>query len=347
MSSGLIPRLVVRLRSAFPDATIECLGMERLKIALGPQAPHAIEVETSDTKLGGETFQVVQARMALRFECLEGVSDLDYNRLIASENFGLRGVSVLKTQNDAAVEGRTIIVRSSFLGLKGRTQDEAENALIDILSMVRFARLLEDRIHRSSAAGAFCFEMYQSQYLSKSGIRNRYINYARNVFQGSVERVFGEVTKTLADDHSCFIGPKRFAEATIQQSATGISFEMRVPEETPMLLMVSEMKPPTKDLRKLVMLANQWNEKFSLGHFEVGMDPRTSEPSLSFVQWKHLTNDLRLYSVDYALLNLIEAMNTVQDHAAINDELTSRRSKAPEREYLELVQSPSAARRAS
>ncbi|MES2857042.1 MAG: hypothetical protein V4692_14330, partial [Bdellovibrionota bacterium] len=191
MQSGLIPRLVVRLRSAFPEATVECLGTERLQIVLGPQAPRAIEVTASPIEIGGETFQAVQARMTLRFECLEGVTEVDYHRLVASENFGLRGVTVLASPNQNSEEGRSLIVRSSFVGLKGRTQDEAENALIDILSMVRFARLLEDRILRSSAAGAFCFEMYQSQYLAKGGLRNRYINYARSVFRGSTERIFG------------------------------------------------------------------------------------------------------------------------------------------------------------
>jgi hypothetical protein len=266
-----------------------------------------IEVLSMPVEVDGETFQAVQARMAIHFDCLDGVSDTDYNRLIASENMGLRGVTVLPSDRNVGREGRTVIVRSSFLGLKGRTQDEAENALIDILTMVRFSKLLEDRITRSSAAGAFCFEMYQSQYLTKSGLRNRYINYARSVFRGSTERIFGEVTKTLVEDHGCAVGTTRFTDASITQTSTDICFEMRVPDEIPMLVMISSLEIPTQDFRKLVSLANQWNEKFPVGHFEVGVDARSGSPTLAFVQWKHLTNDLRLYAVDYAMKNLAAA----------------------------------------
>jgi hypothetical protein len=319
LKSGLIQRLVVRLRSAFPEATVECLGTERLKIVLGPQAPRMIEVSSVPVQVNGADFQIVDARMSLRFECLESVTEIDFNRLVNAENFGLRGVTVLRSENDHSVEGRSIVVRSSFLGLKGRTQDEAENALIDILSMVRFSRLLEDRILRSSAAGAFCFEMYQSQYLSKSGLRNRYINYARSVFQGSAERIFGEVSKTLTDDHGCKLETKRFAEALATKA--GMQFDLRIPEETPMLILASELKTPTKDFRKLVMIANRLNEQFTMGHFEVSTDPRAGEPTLSFVQWKHLTNDLRLYAIDYAMQNLAEAAAAV---AALVQEPTAR-----------------------
>lgn len=316
MNLGLIPRLVVRLRSAFPDASVECLGTERLRIVLGPQAPRVIEVHASPIDIGGEMFQAIQARMSLRFECLEDVSEVDYHRLVASENFGLRGVTVLSTEKELEVEGRSLVVRSSFVGLKGRTKDEAENALIDILSMVRFSRLLEDRILRSSAAGAFCFEMYQSQYLAKGGLRNRYINYARSVFQGSTERIFGEVTKTLAEDHLCTVGNKQPTEASITQNSTQLALEVRVPDEIPMLVFTSQIQVPSMEFRKLVMLANQWNEKFPLGHFEVGIDPRSGEPSLAFVQWKHLTNDLRLYAVDYVLKNLNAAVESVRAYSA-------------------------------
>ena len=103
------------------------------------------------------------------------------------------------------------------MGQKGRTVDEAENLAIDVLSLLRYARLLEDRIMRSTAGYYFSYEMYHSQYLSKGLGRNRFINYARSIFNGSTERVFGQLSVMT------------FSQFDVNPALSAASFQFKAP----------------------------------------------------------------------------------------------------------------------
>ncbi|MES2857044.1 MAG: hypothetical protein V4692_14340 [Bdellovibrionota bacterium] len=122
----------------------------------------------------------------------------------------------------------------------------------------------------------------------------------------------------------------------MKMNSVKLDFEVRVPDEIPMVVFTSRLPTPMMDFRKLVMLANDWNEKFPVGHFEVGVDPRTGESSLSFVQWKHLTNDLRLYAVDYVLKNLGEAAATAASTSSASSATAAAAAQTPTPKHPDL-----------
>jgi hypothetical protein len=301
-----IPRLAVGLRTTFPDARIELEGTKSLRV-LFPNHPNwEVEVVTRPfIDPAGAEFQFISSSVILRYECLQDITEEDFQRLITCENFGLRGVSVL-----AGTEGkeRVVRVRSAYLGAKGRSRDEQENIAIDILSLLRYSRLLEDRILRSSAGSWFSYEMYHSQYFSATRGRNRYINYARNIFNGSADRVFGQVMEMLKDDYSYEVEVTDGQAARVTPPSQQIEMVVRLPIEVPMLTCfaplhtasssLSEYNTQAQELRLpkvgVMKLINKLNHEVDTGHFEVGPDGTL----ISFIAWKHLTNDLRYYSLD-------------------------------------------------
>ena len=295
MLAEAFPRLAIRLRSTFPDARIS-ISKEVLRVNFPAFPAWEVEVKAAPSPssvqgVESDQYQIIQSKITLTYDCLKKVSDIDFHRLIAAENLGLRGATLVPETDWG---NRAISLRSSFIGQKGRTRDEAENLAIDTLSLLRFARLLEDRILRSVAGMTFSYEMYYSQYLSKSIGRNRFINYARSIFQGSTERVFGQVTNMLKDDYKYKVNTTRSFVATINPPASALTIILRVPEEIPMLTVSCALHVAAWEPDKSFELVARLNSMISMGHFEVNADGSL----ISFVTWKHLTNDLRYYALD-------------------------------------------------
>jgi hypothetical protein len=320
-----IPRLAVGLRSTFPDARIELQGTKSLRVVFPNNPNWEVEVVTRPfIDPAGAEFQFISSSVLLRYECLQDISEEDFQRLITCENFGLRGVSVLADHDDRQKsKPRVVRVRSAFLGSKGRSRDEQENIAIDILSLVRYTRLLEDRIMRSSAGGWFSYEMYHSQYFSSTRGRNRYINYARNIFQGSPDRVFGQVLGMLKDDYSYEIEMTDGQAARVTPPSQSIEMVVRLPIEVPMLTCFAPMHTASSSLGeynakarqrrrpqvRVMDLISKLNHAVDTGHFEVGPDGTL----ISFIAWKHLTNDLRYYSLDQ-MVAAVHAAQRLLEH---------------------------------
>ena len=319
MLAEAFPRLAVRLRSTFPDADIRLVnnGMG-LKVGF-PNFP-AWEVEVTGVPCH-EQFQLVQSTVSLRYECLQDVPEEDFLRLIAGENLGLRGATLLAERDGAR---RGIRIRTTFLGQKGRTRDEAESLAIDVLSILRYARLLEDRILRSTAGETFSYELYYSQYLSKGLGRNRFINYARSIFQGSTERVFGQVTSMLRDDYKYPVQINRPFVATIVPPSSNLEIVLRIPEEIPMLSCCTSLYAFAWNPARTFELVSRLNWMTEAGHFEVNADGSL----VSFVSWKHLTNDLRYYSLDHVIDTVHTADRLLQSELPARKDTSGSQLKA-------------------
>lgn len=311
------PRLAIRLRSTFPDASIE-LADNGLR-AKFPAFP-AWEVEVGPRPCH-EQFQVIQSKIILSYDCLRNIPDQDFYRLLAAENLGLRGASLIAGDGR---DRRTIIIRSSFIGQKGRTQDEAENLAIDTLSLLRFARLLEDRVLRSVAGLKFSYDMYYSQYLSKSIGRNRFINYARSIFQGSTERVFGQVGAMLRDDYKYKVTISKPMMASVSPPNSNLTIVVRVPDEVPMLTCSAALHVASWAPDQSFELVSKLNTLISMGHFEVNADGSL----ISFVSWKHLTNDIRYYSLDQMVASVHDAERLLNAELSALNPISEAEQKA-------------------
>lgn len=300
MVSEVLPRLMVCLRSAFPDANIEMTDQNRrIRVVLKNQPSWPIEISARPYIDG---FQFIRSEINLKYDCLSQAREADFLHLLSAENTGLRGVSLVAPS--AERKGRQLRIQSSFLGQMGRTKDEEENLVINLLSLVRYARILEDRILRSSAGGSFSFEMYHSQYRSVSAARSRYVNYARSIFRGSADRVFGQLAVMLKKDHGCQIqntGP-RIASVITQNSE--LEIELNIPDEIPLITFRARLlSRPGRTLENMARVARLNRDFAELGHFELSSDSN----AIFFATWKHLTNDLRYFSLDQLLKSVLEA----------------------------------------
>lgn len=306
-----IPRLVVRLRSSFPEARVAIQHNDdtpTLSVSFPNHPTWKVETKgrfLEDPISKGE-FQFFESTLLLSYDCLQAIPEEDYLRFIASENLGLRGVTLIPEREGTR---RLIRVRAGFVGQKGRTRDEGENLLIDILSLIRFARLVEDRIVRSTAGCDFCFEMYHSQYISGNRGRNRYINYARSIFQGSTERAFGQIATMLRDDFRYDVEITGPGVAKVVPPHLDLEIVLRVPEEIPMITCYAPLLTIEGSRTKALELSASLNaHQIENGHFELSADGS----SLSFVSWKHLTNDLRLYSLDHMITAVGRASDALE-----------------------------------
>jgi hypothetical protein len=300
------PRLAVRLRSTFPEAEITLIqNGTRLNLSFANFPNWEVQVKST---AGRERFPIVETSISLHYDCLQNIPDQDFHRLLAAENLGLRGATVLAEEKSGH---RDIRVRSTFVGQKGRTIDEAENLAIDVLSLLRYARLLEDRILRSTAGYYFSYEMYYSQYLSKGLGRNRFVNYARTVFHGNTTKVFGELSNKLRDDYQYEVEIPQPRVARVRPSSSEIQITVRIPDEIPMISCCATLQSFTSKPEDTFAFVSRLNQQVSMGHFEVNVDGSL----VSFVAWKHLTNDLRLYSLDGMLQTIVEAAKLLNSEA--------------------------------
>jgi hypothetical protein len=281
--------------------------------------PHwELSVMSHNLPVQREGFLTFESSLVMRYPNLAEIRENELDQLLALETQGLRGVSVVRDESDP----RAIRLRCAFVGQKGRTRDESENLVIDVLSLLRFARLLEDRIVRSSLDNQFSIELYHSQYVAQahghSSSRNRFVNYARNIFQGSAERVFGQVSKMLQDDYHYQMQTTGPSLAKVHLPEHSAECVLRIPEEVPMIVMsgqlrkVAKAKPEAETIALLRDLNLQASRLGLGGHFE-----RSSDSTwIVFTTWKHLTNDLRYYALDHMIASI--------GHAA---DLLARRTK--------------------
>lgn len=301
MLAEAFPRLAIRMRSTFPDAEIE-LKESKLRVRFPTFPAWDVEVSASPCH---EQFQVFESKIVLRYECLQDIPENDFYRLIAAENLGLRGVSILL---DPSGGHRGIAIRTSFLGQKGRTRDEGENLAINVLSLLRFARLFDDRILRSIVNDQFSYDLYYSQYLARSIGRNRYINYARSIFLGSTDRVFGQLANMLKTDYKLRVNISCASIATVSTPSSQTEIILRIPDEIPMVTCHASLQVAAWEPEKSFALVAQLNPLMRSGHFEVNADGSL----ISYVTWKHLTNDLRFYSLDHLIEEIHSAEKLLQ-----------------------------------
>ena len=203
--------------------------------------------------------------------------------------------------------------------------------------------------------------MYHSQYISASRGRSRYINYARSVFQGSTARVHGQVIEMLSRDFGCDvrIDSPISAIVVLPQNELDPEIEMvlRVPDDIPMVTCSTSFPVERFSSRrispaKLAKMVSELNcegaTRCEAGHFEAGPDAK----SIEFVAWKHLTNDLRLYSLDRMVTAVARAHHRIneifqRDMKATRPILEERALLAPAEAYAAVgAQGSSFARRA-
>jgi hypothetical protein len=305
MALETFPRLAVRLRSSFPDQKIS-LEPKGEGIRVRFRNFPAWDVVVSLARgASTDNFHTIVSSVSLRYDSLQDLPEEDFLKFIAAENLGLRGATLIADRSDGQ---RLIRVRSTFLAQKGRTRDEAENLAIDILSLLRYCRLLEDRINHSTPGDVFSYELYFATYLSKGLGRNRFINYARSIFDGSTERVFGQFSDMLLKDYSYPVQIQSRNKALITPPDSSLEIHLRIPEEIPMLICQATLAAFEWDIGKTFALVSKLNEVNQVGHFEVNADGF----HVSFSAWKHLTNDLRYYSLDKLIQSVPAAEKLLQ-----------------------------------
>lgn len=368
MSSEAIPRLAIELRSVFPDARIELRDSRSMRIRFPSMNGTDREMEIATKMIqeqgqkqgrGHDLLQLIETGLVLRYECLQGVPVEDVEQLIASENAGLRGVTVTSGESNGTGIGanantsantntrsetksptnnhagsgsrsRVLRLRTGFIGQKGRSIDERENLVIDILSLVRFARLFDDRILRSRVGEAFCYEIYRSQYgphhTSQGRARTRYVNYARSIFKGSQERAFHQLIAMLREDYKYRVVISSPGVASVFIPGAPFEVVLRVPEDIPIVTSTAMLRgePHTAsaigDRRpSMTTLVNRLNRSFDYGHFETSPNGR----QVSFSVWKHLTNDLRLFALDHMISAVARAGQAFSEAIAASEAIAT------------------------
>lgn len=301
--SEAIPRLAVRLRSAFPEAQIDLRSRFKMGLVL-PQSQWDIEVDAvpiQDERLQSQGFQNFRTSLTLCLDCLQRIPELDFLHLIAAENEGLRGITLLAERSGPY---RTIRLQTGFFGRKGRTHDESESLTLDVLSVIGFAHLLEDRIHRSKVGSDFCLEIYRSRYNQSLINRNRFINFARTIFRGSLEQSFNDMVSHLRLDGRYRVQVTGPHVAKVTTLSSTLEIVLRIPNEVPMLTCFAPLfSSATLHTEKAMDLVSRLNWTGEHGHFECNTDGSL----ISFASWKQLTNDIRFRSVERLLESALNA----------------------------------------
>lgn len=296
-----IPRLAVAMQSALTDAQIQVLGTQQIDIRFDGLPAWKISVMR---KLVNNQHQMIETQIDLIPLFLASMSAVELQRLAAIENLGLRGVTVIPIVPDAENERGGLRIRAAFVGQKGRSTDEVENLAIDILTVLTFARMLEDRVTENSIAGEFSFELYNSRSENHSSPAIRFIKTGQKIFEGSDDRVFSEITKTMANEFSFEV--RNTGERTAIIRAPNAKFEIvvKIPNETSIFVAHAPlMKLENMTPERIWALLEELNSQGEAGHFEIN----PTDNILCFTAWKHLTNDLRHFSFDHAIFSVNRA----------------------------------------
>jgi hypothetical protein len=306
MMAEAIPRLADSMRSVLSDASVQVLEQNNIEIRFDGLPAWKIDVART---LVNHQYQMFSTSIDLSPLCLATMSLEDLQRLATVENLGLRGATVLPI-DPALNDGRGAIrIRASYIGQKGRSTDEVENLTIDILNVLAFTRILEDRLTDSSIAGDFSFELYNSRFGPHAIVPpSRFVSNGQVLFQGSTERVFGEISKSLKSDLGFQVRNAGNKTAIVVAPATKtdspIEIVIRIPDEIPVFVAHAPlMKISGKSQIEIAALLDELNAQGEAGHFEFN----PADQVLFFAAWKHLTNDLRHFSFDHTILSVNRA----------------------------------------
>ena len=299
---GTIPRLATAMQSVLTDAHVHVLGQKQIDIAFDGLPSWKISVVR---KLVSNQFQMIETQIDLTPLCIASLSETELQRLAASENIGLRGVTVLPLQSALHDDRAGLRVRAAFVGQKGQTTDEVENLAIDILTVLSFARTLEDRVTDNSIAGEFSFELYKSRMEgSSSTLPVRFITTGQNVFEGSQDRVFAEIMRGLKQEFSFEVRNLGERSAIVRGPNSELEIVAKIPNDIPLFVIHAPLlKLNGMPKEKIWDLLEELNSHGEAGHFEVDANGEV----LSFTAWKHLTNDLRNFSFDHIVFSVIRA----------------------------------------
>lgn len=316
MMAEAIPRLAISMRSVLSDASIQVLEKNNIEIRFDGLPAWKIEVAR---KLVNHQYQIFSTTIDLAPLCLASLSLEELQRLAALENLGLRGATILPI-DPALNDGRgSIRIRASFVGQKGRTTDEVENLTVDILNVLAFARTLEDRLTDSAIAGEFSFELYNSRYETRTIVPpSRFVSNGQVLFQGSTDRVFGEITKSLKTELGFQVrnaGNKTaIVVAPATKTDTPIEIVIRIPDEIPVFVAHAPLVKITgKNPVEIASFLDELNSQGEAGHFEFN----PVDQALCFTAWKHLTNDLRHFSFDHTILSVNRAYALATENLSV------------------------------
>lgn len=310
MMAEAIPRLAVAMRSVLADTKIQLISGGLIEVRFNGLPAWHVDVTS---RLVNNQQQLIETHVDVLPICLSSLTKTELARIAAMENLGLRGLSVLPIADGNKHGFR---VRGGFLGQKGRSADEVESLAIDILTTISFARGLEDRLTDSSIAGEFSFELYLSRQPKTALVRQRYFTQGHNVFEGSVERVFAEVLKSYKAAFSFDIQQEKknggrgqlnlSAEITEggARAHLGPKIVAKIPNDIPIFICQAPLLK-LKDMseRDIVTSLADLNAQCEAGHYEFNPSDRV----LSYTAWKHLTNDLRSFSFDHAIISVNRA----------------------------------------
>lgn len=304
--SEALPRLASSMRSVLTEAQIQVLDNHQIDIRFDGLPSWKINVTR---QLVNNQLQMFVSHVDLFPLCLASLSFSELQGLSAVENLGLRGVTVLPI-DPGLHEGRGgLRIRASFVGQKGRSTDEIENLTVDIMNVLAFARTLEDRITDSTIAGEFSQELYNSRFGSKSQLQStRIVSNGQSMFEGSTDRVFSEIMRSLKSDLGFQIRSSgqrtALAVAPSAQSKDPIEIVIRIPEEIPVFIAHAPlMKITGKSEDEVAAILDDLNSQSESGHFEYN----PTDQILCYTAWKQLTNDLRHFSFDHAVLSVNRA----------------------------------------
>lgn len=299
-----IPILAKAMQSVLADAQIQVVENRQISIRFDGLPSWRICV---NRHLISSQNQMIETQIDLMPLSLASMTPLELGRLATSENLGLRGVSVVPLYPEQNDDRGGLRVRASFIGQQGKTTDEVENLAIDILTVLAFARTLEDRVTDNTIAGEFSFELYNSRFESPTTAQPiRFITTGQKIFEGSQDRVFSEIIKPLKSELSFDVREIGLRTAMIRAPGSNLEILIKIPNEIPIFVAHAPlMKLEGKSAEQIWEIVSELNSKTESGHFE--FNPNDS--ILSFTTWKHLTNDLRHFSFDHAVISVTRAFS--------------------------------------
>lgn len=316
MMADAIPRLAVSMRSVLSDANVQVLEKNNIEIRFDGLPAWKINVTRN---LVNHQYQMFSTSIDLSPLCLASMSLEELQHLAALENLGLRGATVLPIDPALNDQRGGLRIRASYIGQKGRSTDEVENLTIDILNVLAFARTLEDRLTDSAIAGEFSFELYNSRFETRTIVPpSRFVSNGQILFQGSTERVFSEITKSLKSELGFQIrnaGNKTaIVVAPAAKTDSPIEIVIRIPDEIPVFVAHAPLlKISGKSKTEISAMLDELNAQGEAGHFEFN----PVDQVLCFSAWKHLTNDLRHFSFDHTILSVNRAYTLATENLSV------------------------------
>lgn len=304
----VIPRLANAMQWVLADAQIQ-VAEQQSKFDLRFDGLPAWQLVVTRHPITSD-YQMIETHIDLFPLCIASLSKTELQRLTASENYGLRGVTVSPLHAEQNDDRSGLRVRTRFVAQKGESEDEVENLTVDILTVLSFARTLEDRLTENAVAGEFSFELYNSRFEGpNAALTARFVRTDQNIFEGSSERVFHEVMSKVKPSfpHELRNAGARSTIITVQDSQPLLEIVAKIPDEVAMFIAHAPLLNLTgMDPAEVWAMLEELNSSTEVGHFELN----SNDMILCFTTWKHLTNDLRQFSFEHAIAAVNNAFRT-------------------------------------